>query len=176
MKAARHGNLEAVKYLVERGADVNAKDNDGKTPLMWAAEYDGEKGLNVVEYLIRHGADISRERVRNSLLQLAAEYGHLNTVKYLVGHGANVNAKDKNGKTPLIRAAYRGRLDVVKYLVEHGADVDIHAVRVARSESENVYNYLKWRLIVEYAKVVVPVLILMLGIGSYLVVRKRSNL
>ena len=55
MTAARTGNLEAVKVLLDHGAYVNAKENyRGQTALMWAA---AEHHAGVVKLLLDHGAD-----------------------------------------------------------------------------------------------------------------------
>ena len=53
MEDSINGRLEAVKYLISKGADVNAKNNDGNTALMWASNYGY---LEIVEYLKSHGA------------------------------------------------------------------------------------------------------------------------
>ena len=56
MEAARTGNVEAMKVLLDHGADVNAKETlRGTTPLMWAAD---EGHAAAIKLLIDHGADI----------------------------------------------------------------------------------------------------------------------
>src|SRR4029079_14003341 len=57
MAAARTGRVEAMKVLIDRGADINAKETlRGTTPIMWAAD---EPHAPAVEYLIQRGADIN---------------------------------------------------------------------------------------------------------------------
>ena len=56
LKASRTGDLKKVKYLVENGADVNALDEWGKTPL-YMASYRGH--LDIVKYLLENGADVN---------------------------------------------------------------------------------------------------------------------
>ena len=70
-----------------------------------------------------------------SLLHLAIEKKwEKDTVNYLIEKGVDVNAKDKNGSTPLHYAAKMANLKVVKLLIEHGADI-----------IENIfYNQLTW--------------------------------
>ena len=51
---SKKGDLSGVKQSIKNGANVNCKDNDGWTPLHWSS-YNGH--LNVVKYLIEHGAD-----------------------------------------------------------------------------------------------------------------------
>jgi ankyrin repeat protein len=55
-KAAKEGNLKLVKELVSKGADVNAKDKYGRTPLHYAAK---EGHLDVVKFLVSKGADVN---------------------------------------------------------------------------------------------------------------------
>jgi ankyrin repeat protein len=121
--AINNGYLGVIKVFLEKGADVKADDNDGRTPLYWAAIY-GK--LDVVKYLVEKGADVkAANKYGNTPLHKAAEKGHWDVVKYLVEEkGADVKAADKYGNTPLHLAAYNGKLDIVKYLVEEkGADV-----------------------------------------------------
>jgi ankyrin repeat protein len=56
--AVREGDIEAVKQHIAAGTDVNAKDNRGITPLLWAT-YDGHK--EVAELLIAAGEDVNPE-------------------------------------------------------------------------------------------------------------------
>ena len=55
MWASYYGRRKSVKYLIKNGANVNARDSNGKTVLMWAAQ-NGDK--NIVKLLIDKGADI----------------------------------------------------------------------------------------------------------------------
>jgi ankyrin repeat protein len=56
IEAAKNGNVKKVKTFLAHGADINVKDKDGKTALIWAA-YKGHR--NVVKLLLAHGADIN---------------------------------------------------------------------------------------------------------------------
>ncbi len=113
-RAAGMGDLEAVKYLVEDGANVHSANNKGMTPLH-AAALGGH--LEVVKYLVEDGANVNATNSDGGRpLYGAASMGHLEVVKYLVAHGANVHAA-------LHEAALGGHWAVVKYLVAHGANV-----------------------------------------------------
>ena len=57
--AARYGDLETVKLLIENGADINAKDEDGYTVLMHAS-FNGY--LEIVKYLIEKGANVNEDK------------------------------------------------------------------------------------------------------------------
>ena len=119
-------NLETVKYLVEHGADVNAKTKDGWTALMIASKY--ANNLETVKYLIEKGSDVNAKKTKDgwtALMIASTTPDNLETVKYLVEHGADVNVKAlKTYVTALLIAAYAKQFETVKFLVEHGADVN----------------------------------------------------
>ncbi|WP_265022567.1 ankyrin repeat domain-containing protein [Wolbachia endosymbiont (group B) of Ischnura elegans] len=123
--SAKNGDLEAVKYLVERAeVDVNAQDMFEFTSLMFAA---ASGHLDVVKYLVKEAkVDVNAgNEFGNTPLIFAAEDGHLDVVKYLVKEAkANVNAKNEFGGTALMFAAKNGHLGIVKCLVEAKADVN----------------------------------------------------
>ncbi len=97
--------------------------------------------LDIVEYLIKKGADV--HAVNDRALRFAAREGHLAVVQYLVSQGANIHAYDD---AAVNFAATHGRLATVKYLVEQGADVhagDDIAVRMAAEKGHlDVVKYL----------------------------------
>ncbi|MBI5037011.1 ankyrin repeat domain-containing protein [Candidatus Micrarchaeota archaeon] len=124
-EAARNGNTAEVKKLLTEGADIEAKDIFGFTPLFWAAiKTLGENHAQTVQLLLKSGAstEIKSERGRTPLHE-AAESGNEEAAKLLLKHGAFVNARTKRSKrTPLHYAAYLGRGSAVaKLLLEHGA-------------------------------------------------------
>ena len=98
--AANDGNIEAVKQHLADGADVNAKNDFGSTPLI-AAALEGHK--EIVELLIAKGADVdAMNEAEVTSLHYAALEGHKEISKLLLAKGADVNAKDnRGGATPL---------------------------------------------------------------------------
>ena len=68
---------------------------------------------------------------------MAAHFGFLEVVKILVEHGANVEAKSREGKTPLLMATERGFLFVVKFLIERGANLFEKNVRYEQGKKLN---------------------------------------
>jgi ankyrin repeat protein len=87
-KAIQKNNLILVKKLIERGADVNAFNIQGETPLTYASR----KGhLQIVKYLVKHGADVNYVNAdHTSALAIASASNKMDVVKYLVENtGAN---------------------------------------------------------------------------------------
>ena len=139
IQAARTGNHEAVKQHLASGADVNATDMIGRTPLHYAAgvlykewvEGENAEGLvvrtkEITELLIANGADVNAKDdvLEFTPLHLAAEYGHKEIAESLIAKGADVNAKTNSGRTPLHLAAYHGQTEIVELLIAKGADVN----------------------------------------------------
>jgi ankyrin repeat protein len=120
--AAMRGDVEAVRALLERGADVNAPQGDGMTALHWAAEL-GEAALAAV--LLDAGADpaASTRLGAYTPLHLASREGHAGIVAALLEAGADVHAATSTGAvTPLHFAAAASSAETVKELLDAGAD------------------------------------------------------
>jgi len=102
MDAAKEGDLDGVKDLLRRGADLEAKSNKGKTALHYAAAHGN---LDVVNLLLQNGADINaRDKDWHTPLMLAAIYGCNHTVQALINQGADTVAKTLSGNTAAIYA------------------------------------------------------------------------
>ena len=109
---------DVTRLLLEHGADINARVEDGRTPFHVAAE---NGMVEVVRVLHEHGANIGAEDDEGRTpLHLAANYGGVETVHVLLDYGANIGAKNNEGRTPLHLAVVD---QVVRVLLEHGANV-----------------------------------------------------
>lgn len=115
--AVKSGNTLAVNYLLEAGANLEAKDDDGATAFHVAIE---KADANMVRYFVEtlHCDIRSTGSLKRTPLMYAAQSGSLEKIKYLLSSGANFRARDAEGSTALHLAALYGQLDVVKYLVE----------------------------------------------------------
>ena len=140
---------EVVKWLVEKGANVNAVDKIGQT-VLHAATHSDE--WEVVKWLVGKGVNVDAvdKNGRTVLHETAASLGQLEEVKWLVEHGAHVDAVDNDGWTVLhAAAATPDQLEAVKWLVEQGANVDAidnngRTVLHAAAESHGRLEVVKW--------------------------------
>ncbi|KAJ6057677.1 hypothetical protein N7460_000951 [Penicillium canescens] len=116
------GDLQTVTTLLAKGADANATNNEGQTPLMVAASYGHE---NIVRILIEYGADMDTQAMNGeTALGTAAARGFARIIRVLIASGANVNAGSGTGKTALSQAASYGQDRIVRLLLDCGADID----------------------------------------------------
>ncbi|KAJ3085408.1 hypothetical protein HDU96_005443, partial [Phlyctochytrium bullatum] len=102
------------------GANVNAKDKEGNSPLHFAVESDR---LDILQVLLAKGADVdARNHERRTPLHVAAELGRRETAFLLLEAGAFVDPRDRSGKTPL---HYAATVDdrMTEMLVKRGADL-----------------------------------------------------
>ena len=115
--AVRGGHLEIVMCLVNHGAQVEAKDNVGWTPLHHAADFGFH---NIAQYLIENGAQIDAKETnrRQTPLHLAAGAGDLDLVTLLVEKGACIDVLDTNNETPFDDANRENHKEIAKYLLE----------------------------------------------------------
>lgn len=127
IEAVWYQDFQAVKVLVEKGANIDKKQGDGITPLMFAVE---KGNLEIAEYLINKGADVnSRAKNKNTPLIIATFHGQDECVELLIKNGANVNLKQCDGFTALHFASEKDFIDVAKILIKGGADRNIKNLR-----------------------------------------------
>ena len=121
IRAACLGKTEVVRQLLDRGADIEAKDKNGETALIRAA-WVGE--TKVVRLLLDRGADIeAKDKDGETALIWAACLGEAEVVRLLLDRGANIEAKGRHGYTALMVSAINGRIGIIKILLAAGANM-----------------------------------------------------
>ncbi len=149
-QAAKRGDVEATNLLLEQGANKEAADNYGRTPLHKAA-YNGYS--EVVKVLLDAKANIdAADKGGRTPLNYAAQWGHSEVVKILLEQGANKDAADNYGNTPLHDAAFNGRSEMVKALLEKGALVYDKIITAIRPTSPLLIKLQKAKAVQEIAK------------------------
>jgi ankyrin repeat protein len=121
---AGSGTVAQVQQAIKAGADVNARDEDGETPLMYAAGYNTNP--DVLSVLIKAGADLNaRDYEGETPLMFAAENNtNPDVLSVLIEAGVDVNARDKDGVTPLMLAARHNiNPEVLSVLIKAGANI-----------------------------------------------------
>lgn len=114
-------SFKAVKLLLQKGANVNAEDNDGLTPLAIACQ---RGNYFAVERLLQaEQIDITLvDNQGSTALHEACENGTGKIVEMLLKSGAEISVADRDRVTPLHIACREGYTDVVKLLLYHGHD------------------------------------------------------
>ena len=124
---ASNGNYEICEFLIQNGADVNARrsktSNKDWTSLMYASYY---SKLDIMKLLLENGAliDIRTPSLHSAYL-IAAQYGTPDAVEFLINNGAELNCTDSDGDSALICAAKNEQTDNIKLLIEYGVDINI---------------------------------------------------
>ncbi len=153
--AARSGEIEAARVLLEAGANVNQTTRYGWSPLLAATQ---NQNYRMAEYLIEHGADVNLANKGGwTPLYLAtdnrnieggdyptrtSDLDHLDYIKFLLDKGALPNTRitestetrtvftnqwlDEDGATAFLRASQSGDVPLMKLLLERGADPKIN--------------------------------------------------
>jgi ankyrin repeat protein len=110
-----------VQWLLDHGADVEAKTRGGDPPLHWAVKK-GHK--DIVTLLLRYDAAIEAKGTTCTALHTAVQEGHTDTVILLLDQGAKIDAQDIVGFTPLHYAARKGHTPIVAMLLNKGAHIE----------------------------------------------------
>jgi ankyrin repeat protein len=122
LEAVLLGNRSAVENFIALGADVNAAEEDGTTPLMRAVH---GRFTDIAKRLIDSGADVTaRNRYGVTALYLTARGGDATTTRALLVAGIDANTSLPGGETALMTAARSGHTDVVGVLLTGSNDVE----------------------------------------------------
>ncbi|KAI8909488.1 ankyrin repeat protein [Gorgonomyces haynaldii] len=124
-EACRFGNMDICRELLKSGANINAKDKLGDTPLHIAAKAGNiDKGnIPFCQFLLDSGAQINSKNSQGlTPLHSAIQTGQIPTAQFLIEKGADIKAKTDGGWTVLHLAAETGNLAACKLLIQLGAD------------------------------------------------------
>ncbi len=118
------GEKYIAEYLLEQGAQPNAKDSSGATALHEAVRYGY---ADIVKELISYGADVNTQDTlgKTPLLIITPEDTQFEIYEALLSNGADINATDSFGDTALhIASLTEAKLEVLEFLVSKGADIN----------------------------------------------------
>jgi ankyrin repeat protein len=131
MRAARSGDAAAMRLLLAKGANAKLTTKEGNTAMLFAAGIGYRdkntrgteaEAVEAVKVALDAGLDLNTENTRGeTALHGAASRGADLIVQFLVDHGAKVNAKSKQGFTPLDEAM--GKTVVIQLPVPHDSTV-----------------------------------------------------
>ncbi len=160
------GDIEIVRDLIGRGADINATDSSGKTPLANAAmagyrdiyELLIEKGANYnffdcsaagdvlrVNKLIADGTDVNAtDKFGSTALMLASQDSGVDVMEILLNNGSNIDFQNSQGRTALMIAAKNGQRKAVELLLDHNADVHIKD-----QDDKTALKWAQWHKVVD---------------------------
>ncbi|XP_044000972.1 uncharacterized protein LOC122847395 [Aphidius gifuensis] len=129
------GDIEMIKLLLEKGADVNCQNKSGSTPLNYII---GQKNFNsqirseIIELLLQYNADINcKSKFGMTPLHYATyvtEYdkkGDIRIIESLLKFGADIDSTDESCRTALYYAIYKKNEKSFRTLLDNGADINI---------------------------------------------------
>ena len=139
-------SVDIVEMLIQAGADVDAIDEYGRTPLAYLCIYNLGKKVRedtsaMFKLLIRHASNVNHvsfEGIR--ALDYAAISGDSIAARILIENGADMNARDFDGDQAITSALSYSHYDLCKTLLELGADVT-NINNTGRSILHNLANY-----------------------------------
>lgn len=111
-------HAEVVRALLDHGANVNDKDEDGTSPLWYASVYFDSNDM--IDLLLKRGANIN---LANNKRRTPLMFASAKTDLFLLNHGANIEAVDEDHRTALMWAVWNDEIDAVNVLLAHGANV-----------------------------------------------------
>lgn len=118
--AVEHQWNDQIDYYAKLGADVHAEDIDGNTPLSRALS----SNLDVTKKLINKKNSSIRDSFGNTPLHIAiTSNAKMEQIKYLVEVGSDIDARNRNGDSPLFLAVQNNMRSVGELLLAHSADV-----------------------------------------------------
>lgn len=120
--AASAGDADAVRAALDAGADIEARGDGGRTPLVAATK---NNHVDVARVLIEAGADVNaKDDIQDSAYLYAGARGHDEILVMTLENGADLASTNRFGGTALIPASERGLLPTMRILLDAGVDVN----------------------------------------------------
>src|SRR5206468_1672248 len=126
-RACYYGHLEAVRCLIDHGANIHLRDPQGNLPPLARATY--SDNIEIARLLLERGATEKEEA-----LTKAAFHNRTAVAEFLLDQGADVNGTPGSERFPLLNATAWGHIEMVRLLLQYNANVD-------RVHSEYVPGY-----------------------------------
>lgn len=132
--------VSIIEVLLKKGADVSARDSEGKTALHYAVAIQDFR-IEIIRCLLDHGADVNALSKNNVTPIFYAENEKI--VWWLLNRGANINHECKKSYTPLYKGiVISNNPAMVEVLLENGSDL---SVKIENSKNENIMDsYEEW--------------------------------
>ncbi len=122
IEAAFCNSREVAYFLINNNANIDLQDKEGNTALVLSLEKGNDE---IVESLLKKGADIKINPNNKSLFLFACEIGNIEVLKLLVEKGINFRDKDKEGRNGFMRAIiYDRNIEFLEYLIKIGIDIN----------------------------------------------------
>ena len=122
--ASRRGRVDVIRFLLDRGVNLESENKNGLTALALAIE---DSHLEAAALLLSAGADVDARGgyAGGRLLHRAVAVRSPTLVELLLANGAEVDAQDWAGKTPVHEAVMVGRMDMLEALLAAGPDLSL---------------------------------------------------
>ncbi len=118
------GHTNMAELLIAHGADINAADIFGRTPLHNVVQNYGSENIAMLDILLAHGANVHAfDHDGLTPLHTAVKNGNSLAIQRFLAHGMSINTQDEDGDTPLHIAAAAANLAVAALLLSDGAQV-----------------------------------------------------
>ena len=120
MRAIEKRQMPVIRFLLEKGADINGGLGEGATPLFFAVNYFPES----IPFLLERGAILdARDPTGRTPFKEACRLNRLEAVESLFIAGADIESADNSGTTALLSSVRSGAEDAMRWLIAHGADI-----------------------------------------------------
>lgn len=125
--ASEKNDIEAISYLLENGADIEAENKLGQTALFTAAANKCSKAIYhlILKANIKHILPDTKKNIIHCILDNCINLNPFQIIEYCICKGINVNAQDNLGNTPLHYAVKNNLIDIARLLLKRGADKNI---------------------------------------------------